>query len=58
MLGWADGQTVLVQSVGSHGRWILAWQTSTGRVFDVSRITTGAPDDPPTPVALTVGRRA
>lgn len=57
VLGWADGQTVLFQSVGSHGRWVLAWKTTTGEVFDVSRITTGAPDDPATPVALNVGRR-
>lgn len=57
VLGWADGQTVLFQSVGSHGRWILAWKTTTGQVFQVSRITTGAPDDPPTPVAVNVGIR-
>ena len=57
VLGWADGQTVLFQSVGSHGRWILAWKTTTGEVFDVSRVATGAPDDPATPVALNVGRR-
>ena len=57
VLGWADGQTVLFQSVGSHGRWILAWKTTTGEVFDVSRITTSAPDDPATPVALNVGLR-
>lgn len=57
VLGWADGQTVLFQSVGSHGRWILAWKTTTGEVFEVSRITSGAPDDPPTPIALNVGRR-
>jgi hypothetical protein len=57
VLGWADGQTVLFQSVGSHGRWVLAWKTTTGEVFDVARITTGAPDDPDTPIALDVGRR-
>ena len=57
VLGWADAQTVLYQSVGSHGRWIMAWRTTTGEVFEVSRITTGAPDDPATPVALNVGRR-
>ena len=57
VLGWADGQTVLFQSVGSHGRWVLAWRTTTGEVFEVSRITTAAPDDPPTPIALNVGWR-
>jgi hypothetical protein len=57
VLGWADGQTVLFQSVGRHGRWILAWRTTTGQVFEVSRLTTGAPDDPATPVAVNVGVR-
>jgi hypothetical protein len=57
VLGWADARTVLFQSVGSHGRWVLAWRTTTGEVFEVSRIVTGAPDDPPTPIALNVGWR-
>jgi hypothetical protein len=57
VLGWADAQTVLYQSVGSHGRWIMAWKTTTGEVFEVTRIRTGAPDDLPTPIALNVGWR-
>lgn len=57
VLGWADADTVLFQSVGSHGRWVLAWKTTTGEVFDVSRITTSAPDDPVTALALNVGWR-
>ena len=57
VLAWADAQTVLFQSVGSHGRWILAWNTTTGEVFEVARISTGAPDDPPTPITLNVGLR-
>jgi len=57
VLGWTDDTTVLYQSVGSHGRWILAWNVDTGAVYDVSRLTTGAPDDPPTPIALNVGVR-
>lgn len=57
VLGWADGKTVLYQSAGSHGRWIMAWNVATGQVFEVSRLVTGAPDDPPSPVALNVGWR-
>ncbi|SDP11028.1 hypothetical protein SAMN04489867_1444 [Pedococcus dokdonensis] len=58
VLGWADADTVLFQSLGSHGRWVLAWKTTTGEVFEVARITTSAPDDPVTPIALNVGRRS
>jgi len=57
VLGWADATTVLYQSVGSHGRWILAWNVTTGAVYEVSHLTTGAPDDPPTAIALNVGTR-
>ena len=57
VLGWADAETVLYQSVGSHGRWILAWNVTTSQVFEVSRLVTGAPDDPPSPIALNVGWR-
>jgi hypothetical protein len=57
VLGWADAKTVLYQSVGSHGRWILAWNVITGEVFKVTRLVTGAPDDPPSPIALNVGWR-
>jgi hypothetical protein len=57
VLGWADSTTVLYQSVGSHGRWILAWNVDTGTVYEVSHLTTGAPDDPPTAIALNVGTR-
>lgn len=57
VLGWADATTVLYESVGSHGRWILAWNVDTGAVYDVSRLTTGAADDPPTAIALNVGVR-
>ncbi|TPG19600.1 hypothetical protein [Pedococcus bigeumensis] len=57
VLGWADAKTVLYQSVGSHGRWILAWNIDTGQVYEVSHLLTGAPDDPVTPIALNVGWR-
>jgi hypothetical protein len=58
VLGWADATTVLYQSVGSHGRWILAWNVSTGRVYEVSHLVTGAPDDPVSLIALNVGWRS
>jgi hypothetical protein len=57
VLGWADAKTVLYQSVGSHGRWILAWNVSTGTVYEVSHLMTGAPDDPVSLLALNVGWR-
>lgn len=57
VLGWADARTVLYESVGSHGRWILAWNVDTGAVYEVARLTTGAPDDPRTAIALNVGMR-
>ncbi|QGN56980.1 hypothetical protein [Nostocoides sp. HKS02] len=56
-LAWADGHTLLFQSVGRHGRWVLAWNVTTGEVFEVAQIVTGAPDDPVTAVALDVGWR-
>ena len=56
VLGWADAQTVLFQSVGSHGRWILAWND------DHRRGLRGLPDHHrrlrttrPPPIALNVG---
>lgn len=58
VLGWADATTVLFQSVGTHGRWILAWNVRTGTVYQVSRLVTGAPDDPVTAIALAVGTRS
>jgi hypothetical protein len=56
-LGWADGHTLLFQAVGRHGRWVLAWNVTTGEVFEVAQLVTAAPDDPVTPLALDVGWR-
>ena len=56
VLSWADGNTVLFQSVGSHGRWILAWDVTTGEVFEATRFT-GTAADSVTPIALNVGWR-
>jgi hypothetical protein len=57
VLGWADATTVLFQSVGRHGHWILAWNVRTGQVYEVSHIQTSASDDPVKPFALNVGSR-
>lgn len=56
VLGWADGKTLLFSSVGSHGRWVLAWNVATGQVSKVTRVRPSAPDDP-TRIALNVGWR-
>jgi hypothetical protein len=56
-LGWADGQTLLYESVGSHGRWVLAWNITTGEVFEVSQIFAAADAQPVVPLALNVGWR-
>jgi hypothetical protein len=56
-LGWADGQTLLYESVGSHGRWVLAWNLTSGEVFEVSQILAAADAQPVVPLALNVGRR-
>ena len=57
VLGWADGQTLLYESVGSHGRWVLAWNLASGEVFDVSQIFAPADAQPVVPMALNVGWR-
>ena len=56
-LGWADGQNLLFESVGSHGRWVLAWNLTTGEVFEVSQLFAGADAQPVVPLALNVGSR-
>ncbi len=56
VLGWASATTVLFESVGSHGRWILGWDVGTGQVSQVMRVESAAPDDPTT-IALNVGWR-
>ncbi|HEY3535338.1 MAG TPA: hypothetical protein VGK60_07200 [Pedococcus sp.] len=59
VLGWADGHTVLYESRGVHGRWVLAWDVGTGTVSRVTRIVGGQPDGSPQPpvLALNVGWR-
>ena len=58
VLGWADGQTVLFQSVGSHGRWILAWNGDHRRgVRGRADHAPGRRTTRPRPIALNVGLR-
>lgn len=59
VLGWADAHTVLYESRGVHGRWVLAWDVATGTVSRVTQIVGGGPDGSPQPpaLALNVGWR-
>ena len=52
VLGWADATTVLFTTAGRHGRWVLAWDTATGGVYEASRLVTRAPDEPVVPLAV------
>jgi hypothetical protein len=57
VLGWADGNTVLLRTYGSHGVWVLAWTVRTGAVYQVSRLGALSDSGYPTPIALNVGWR-
>jgi hypothetical protein len=56
-LGWADATTVLLRAYGSHGVWVLAWNVSTGTVYEVSRLGPLYDSGLPMPIALNVGWR-
>jgi hypothetical protein len=57
VLGWADGHTLLFQTGGSHGAWVLAWDVNSGQVFQVSRVPADPRREPVPVVALNVGWR-
>lgn len=42
VLGWADDETVVFQTAGSHDSWLLAWNVRTGVVYKVTRIRVDA----------------
>jgi hypothetical protein len=42
VLGWADDDTVVFQTFGSHDSWLLAWNVRTGVVYKVTRIRVDA----------------
>jgi hypothetical protein len=59
VLGWADADTVLFETRGVHGQWVLAWDVERGTVYRVTRLAGVAPDGgrAPVAVALNVGWR-
>ncbi|GAB3447313.1 hypothetical protein GCM10027517_30950 [Phycicoccus ginsengisoli] len=57
VLGWADDHTVLVQTVGSHGSWVLAWDVEARRVSRVTRIAVDPSKQEIPRLALNVGWR-
>jgi len=57
VLGWADAKTVLLQTVGSHGSWILAWDVTSGTVHRVTRIEVDPSQEEIPRFALNVGWR-
>lgn len=58
VLGWADADTVLFRSDGSHGAWILTWNVMTGAVRQAARIDVDpSGGEPFGPLALNVGWR-
>jgi hypothetical protein len=58
VLGWADPHTVLLQTVGAHGSWVLAWDVERGRVLRVTRITADPARQEIPRIALNVGQRS
>ncbi|HET8766229.1 MAG TPA: hypothetical protein VFM86_02790 [Pedococcus sp.] len=58
VLGWADAHTALVQTVGAHGSWVLAWDVESGRVMRVTRIAANPAKQEVPRIALAVGSRS
>jgi hypothetical protein len=57
-LAWWSASTVLLQTNGSHGSWILAWNVDTGEVSRVTRIAYDPKTDAAPPqLALNMGWR-
>ena len=57
VLGWADDRTVLLQTVGSHGSWVLAWNVVNADVYEVSRMPVDPARQPIPALAVNVGWR-
>lgn len=57
VLGWADARTVLLQTVGAHGSWVLAWNVMTGTVSKVTQIDVNPAAEEIPRLALNVGWR-
>ena len=58
VVGWADAHTALVQTVGAHGSWVLAWDVEGGRVMRVTRIAANPATQEVPRIALAVGSRS
>ena len=56
-LAWWNASTLLLQTVGSHGAWVLAWDVDTGKVFRVTQIEVDPPREEVPRIALNVGWR-
>lgn len=57
VLAWADPRTVLLETAGRHGRWVLAWDVVSGQVYAVTRLRVATADEPVSPLAVGVGIR-
>ena len=58
VLGWADPHTALLQTVGAHGSWVLAWDVERGRIMRVTRIAVDPARQEIPRIALNVGQRS
>ena len=58
VLAWADPHTALLQTVGAHGSWVLAWDVESGRVMRVTRIAANPAEQEVPRVALDLGSRS
>lgn len=58
VLGWADAHTALLQTVGAHGSWVLAWDVESGRVMRVTRVAANPAEQEVPRIALDVGSRS
>ena len=56
-LSWWNASTLLLQTVGSHGSWVLAWDVDTGKVFRVTQIQVDPPQEEVPRLVLNVGWR-
>jgi hypothetical protein len=57
-LAWWNASTVLLQTTGAHGSWVLAWNVDTGVVSKVTRIAYDPKTDAAAPqLALGIGWR-
>jgi hypothetical protein len=56
-LAWWNASTLLLQTVGSHGSWVLAWDVDTGTVYRVTQVEVDPSREEVPRLALNVGWR-